>query len=157
MAQESATVVVGVDGSPCSIEAIRWAADEARTHHARLRAVHAWHYPATASHAGIPPAVSLDVDELKEAAEHILQASLEQAGVDGTGIEVERRVVQGPATAALVDAAQGARLLVVGARGLGSFVGLLLGHVSHQCSIVSPCPVAVVPAPRPDGSRSDAG
>ncbi|TML84543.1 MAG: universal stress protein [Actinobacteria bacterium] len=86
-----------------------------------------------------------------------LKASLEQAGVDGTDVEVEERVVQGPATAALVDAAQGARLLVVGARGLGSFVGLLLGHVSHQCSIVSPCPVAVVPAPRRDGSRSDAG
>src|SRR5439155_9460421 len=71
MAQESATVVVGVDGSPCSIEAVRWAADEARTHKGRLRAVHAWHYTATASHGGIPPAVSLDVDELKDAAEHV--------------------------------------------------------------------------------------
>jgi nucleotide-binding universal stress UspA family protein len=128
--------------------------DEARTHRARLRAVHAWHYPPAPSHAGIPPAVGLDVDELREAAEGLLEAALEQAGVDGTEVEIEKVVVQGSATSALVDAADGARLLVVGARGLGSFVGLLLGHVSHQCSMVAPCPVAVVPAPRGDRANS---
>jgi len=59
-------------------------------------------------------------------------------------MEVERRVVQGRAAAALVDESRDADLLVVGSRGHGGFAGLLLGSVSQQCAHHAACPVVIV-------------
>ncbi|HUP33419.1 MAG TPA: universal stress protein, partial [Gaiellaceae bacterium] len=60
------------------------------------------------------------------------------------GIEVERRVVPEPPVEALLDAAAGADLLVVGSRGRGGFTGLLLGSVGQQVAHHAPCPVVIV-------------
>jgi nucleotide-binding universal stress UspA family protein len=59
-------------------------------------------------------------------------------------VHVDATVAEGPAASVLVDAAEGADLLVVGSRGHGGFVGLLLGSVSQQCVTHAPCPVLVV-------------
>jgi nucleotide-binding universal stress UspA family protein len=137
-------IVVGVDGSQGAAAALRWAAAEARLRGAHLRAVHAWNMP-TIAYAGsgfvAPPSFE---DDLGQAAETGLSQWLEAAKAELDGIEVERRVVEGPAPTALTDAAADAELLVVGSRGLGSFGELLLGSVSHQAAQRAHCPVVIV-------------
>ncbi len=138
-------VVVGVDGSRLSVEALRFAAREARLRGAVLRVVHAW--------APVPvgyPAVYIGVDF--DASEKAARAVLDTCLADGVGdrgdLAVEDLLVTGSATPALLSAAEDAQLLVVGSRGHGGFAELLLGSVSHQCLHHAPCPVAVVPATR---------
>jgi nucleotide-binding universal stress UspA family protein len=124
-------IVVGVDGSVPSKAALRWAVEEARLRGARVRAVHAWWiYPMFEPGADPTEAVRAFVTE----------------ALDGqTDVEVTPVAVQGEqASVALVDAAEDADLLVVGARGAGGFVGLLLGSVSQQCTHHAPCPVVIV-------------
>jgi nucleotide-binding universal stress UspA family protein len=58
---------------------------------------------------------------------------------------------------ALIEASDGADLLVVGSRGLGGFRGLLLGSVGHQCVLHARCPVVIIRPPAEDqGDRSAA-
>jgi nucleotide-binding universal stress UspA family protein len=136
-------VVVGVDGSPGSIAALRFAVEEARLRGADLAAVSAW----TLSLAGDVPGgfvPSLREDFAKEAAE-VLDDGLGQ--LDTTGITIERVVEEGTAARTLVEAAKGADMLVVGSRGRGGFAGLLLGSVSQQCAHHATCPVAIVRSP----------
>jgi nucleotide-binding universal stress UspA family protein len=143
------TIVVGIDGSEGSLAALRWAADEARLRHARLEVVVSWQYPALSTIPAfgvLPPA-----EEMSEEAKRGLAALLHDEGLaDDPSLEVVEAVVQGPAGAALLDAAADADLLVVGSRGHGGFTGLVLGSVSQQCVTHAPCPVVVVPRPEPD-------
>lgn len=136
-----ARIVVGVDPSKDALRALRWAVDEAEIRGATLELVHAFPTPDLMA---LPAVVSLpDPDELRRAAEDVLDEALDSAG--GTrDVEVVKRVIAGNAASALCEAAEGADLLVVGARGLGGFRGLLLGSVSHQVVSHSPCPVVVV-------------
>ena len=62
------------------------------------------------------------------------------------GVEVRTRLLEGNPSKVLIEAAEGADLLVVGARGRGGFGSLLLGSVSSQCVQHSPCPVVVIPS-----------
>jgi nucleotide-binding universal stress UspA family protein len=135
-------IVVGVDGSPASKRALRWAVDEARRGEANLDVVHAWQLP----NAGRYPYVAAYVDygPLEQDARRVLDRAL--AGENLTGLSwVEPILVQDAPARALLDTAKGADLLVVGSRGRGGFAGLLLGSVSHQVAAHAPCPVVVVP------------
>lgn len=83
------------------------------------------------------------------------QARLERIMAEQLGkptVEVEPRAVVGSATKELLDAAQGADLLVVGARGRGGFVSLLLGSVGLQCALHAPCPVLIFRRSGEDGA-----
>ena len=138
-------ITVGVDGSERGREALRFALAEAALRGARLRMLQSWSIPPlTASGIGMIPAYSLLRDELADAAEQALEDELEHVGGVPTGVDVERRVVQGDAAGALVEAAADADLLVVGSRGHGGVTGALLGSVSRACLHHAPCPVAVV-------------
>ena len=152
-----ATVVVGIDGSAGAAEALRWAVAEARLRQARLRIVHAWTYGYSGMPLGgfgamggfdsyIPP--EIDSNDLQRAAEDLLERAIAEVARGGEAIEVERHVVEGGAAQVLIGAAVGADLLVVGSRGHGGFVGLMLGSVSQQCVSHAPCPVVVVRSPK---------
>jgi nucleotide-binding universal stress UspA family protein len=134
-------VVVGVDGSDGAAVAVRWAAAQAQRRGQSLVAVLAWgfldqHHP--------DPDASFDPDYDADAAGAALDTYLTRAlGAEGAA-DVARVVTSDLAAPALLQAAEGAALLVVGARGLGGFRGLLLGSVSQQCLQRATCPVAVV-------------
>lgn len=139
-------IVVGVDGSAGSLAALRWAAAEARVRKANLEVVVAWQYPALSTIPAfgvLPPA-----DEMATDAKQGLADLLRDEGLlDDPDLEITEAVIQGSAGSALIGAATGADLLVVGSRGHGGFTGLLLGSVSQQCVTHAPCPVVVIPHP----------
>lgn len=136
-------VVVGVDGSPSSVAALRWALGEARCHGGLVRAVIAWSFPFTEGEIA-QQAVLVACEPLERAAHEQLDAAVKAAGDAPEGVAVQREVVHGGPVRVLLDAAEDADLLVVGSRGRGGFAGLLLGSVSQQCVQHADCPVVVV-------------
>jgi nucleotide-binding universal stress UspA family protein len=140
------TIVVGVDGSEGSLQALRWALDEARLRGARLVAVHAWFEPYAPAMPGVgePSVVPVDRDLIAQAADEGLEASLREVGTSDAGPEIERAVVEETPARALLDQAEGADLLVVGSRGHGRIAGALLGSISQQVAQHAPCPVVIV-------------
>ncbi|HEY8788002.1 MAG TPA: universal stress protein [Actinopolymorphaceae bacterium] len=129
-------IVVGVDGSDASIEAVRWAVRYARLVGADVETVTSWVYPASSG-------MALDTIDWQQNARDILDAALARALSDGSD-HLIRTIVEDHPAAALVDAARGAELLVVGSRGRGAFAGMLLGSVSQHVAAHAPCPVVVV-------------
>lgn len=136
-------IVVGVDASPGSRAALRWAHAEAKLRRCALTVVTVWQYPVLTTlpaFGALPP-----VEDLSSEAGAALTAVLEDEGVASTDeVPVSTVVAEGPAAAALLDAADGAELLVVGSRGHGGFSGMLLGSVSQHCVAHAACPVVVV-------------
>ena len=137
-------IVVGVDGSEESKEALRWALEEARLRRATLRAVHAWAVPAVYVHGYAPPPDLVDRDLLRDRAAQMLDAVVAEVAGEDPHVAVERFASEGSAAQVLVEAARDADLLVVGSRGHGDFAGLLLGSVSHQCAHHARCAVVIV-------------
>lgn len=144
----SQRIVVGVDGSEHGAAALRFAAEEARLRNATLVAVHAWSYvPLAPIQAGydtmeLPPTfVAEDVEREEQAARVVLDDALSTLPA---GVEVERRVVPGSADDAILDAAAGAALIVVGSHGHGRLASALLGSTSSHVIEHAPCPVVVV-------------
>ena len=137
-------IVVGVDGSEHSEVALRWAAREAELRGGGLHALTAvlvWDL-FNQRHADGSKRFDPDYDDAK--ADAALLATLEDAlGAEAAASVVRKPVCDVPAQG-LLEAAKGADLLVVGARGLGGFRGLLLGSVSQQCLHHAPGPIAVV-------------
>jgi nucleotide-binding universal stress UspA family protein len=134
-------IVVGVDGSQSAQEALHWAVDEARRRNAVVEAVYAWHQPFV---TGYEYMGEMGLGDFEEEARQILDAAVE--AVDTSGIpSVERHLLAGGAAGALVEAAKGADLLVVGSRGRGGFSGLMLGSVSQQVAHHASCPVVIIP------------
>jgi nucleotide-binding universal stress UspA family protein len=136
-------IVVGVDGSSGSVAAVKWARDEANLRGAALEVVAVWQYPMMTT---IPAFGALpEVADLSAHTEKHLREILKEADIESTSdVPVTINVTEGAAVAALISAAADADLLVVGSRGHGGFAGLLLGSVSHQCTMHARCPVVVV-------------
>jgi nucleotide-binding universal stress UspA family protein len=141
-------LVVGVDGSPSSDAALRFAAEEAAAHGWRLVAVHTWSaVPVMSSPFG--PVPYIDAAEVEAAAKDTLARALDRVlGPERDHkLTVESVVASGHAAHILLQRSVGARLLVVGKRGHGGFTGMLLGSVSQHCARHAKCPVVIVPAP----------
>jgi len=142
----TSVVVVGVDHSAGAQEALRFALREAQLRHATVRVVHAWQLAnvgMTGFEGGVP-LLGGDINELRDAAEETLDRTLRETIPETGGVNVERRLVEGPPAAVLVKESQAADLLVVGSRGHGGFAQLLLGSVSQQCAHHAECPVVIV-------------
>jgi nucleotide-binding universal stress UspA family protein len=125
-------IVVGVDGSEGSACALQWALDEAARRHARLDVVHVWNYPWVVAPRG-RRRPGWDARNVAVARE-VLADATRTVPVGPDAVDARRILGEGPAAEVLLRAAVGADLLVVGSRGRGGFVGLLLGSVSHQCA-----------------------
>ena len=135
-------IVVGVDGSPRSLAALRWAMEEAGLRAATVRAVYVWSWPYEECEIG-HLAGQAAFGRLRHAAEQALDEALRSAGC-AQDPAVERRVADGAPARRLIEAADGAELLVVGSRGHGRLPGLVLGSVSRQCARGASCPVVIV-------------
>jgi nucleotide-binding universal stress UspA family protein len=131
-------IVVGVDGSPASLEALQWAVRQASLTGAAAEAVTAWHFPAAVG--GFP---IVDPTDWQANAHDVQDLAVKEALGDAAPALV-RRVAQGHPVRVLLEAAVGAELLVVGSRGHGGFTGMLLGSVSEHVVAHAPCPVVVI-------------
>jgi nucleotide-binding universal stress UspA family protein len=131
-------IVVGVDGSPASIRALKWALDQADLTGGAVEVINAWQYPQ------VPGGPVLMGVNMSATAEQILQDAVDSVGVSTN--PVTTRPVLGHPVQVLVDASGGADLLVVGSRGHGGFAGMLLGSVSGQVSAYAQCPTVIVRA-----------
>ena len=139
-------IVVGVDGSESSRDALAWALAEARLRDVPVRVIGAWHVEPMAYGApGFVPPIEGGISEsFRRSAERAVAATIEALGQAAKDVRVEQSIVEGAPTQVLVEAAKDADLLVVGSRGHGSFAGLLLGSVSQQSAQHAPCPVVIV-------------
>jgi nucleotide-binding universal stress UspA family protein len=136
-------IVVGIDGSEASRQALHWAIGEARAHGAALQVVHAWHVPYG---GGSPFAyISIDPSVIEDAARKVLDSMIDGEDTSGLAAPVERTLIQSGASSAILESAKAADLVVVGSRGLGGFGGLLLGSVSQQVAHHATVPVVIVP------------
>ena len=144
MAGTDPLVVVGVDGSPESVGALKWAAEYAAATGATIKAVLSWHYPAAAGPAPVGVAPQSISDEVRAD----MQVALDKAITDVYGTttpdKVQSEVAYGHPSQVLVEKSESADLLVVGNRGHGSFNGMLVGSVSIHCVTNAACPVVVV-------------
>jgi nucleotide-binding universal stress UspA family protein len=152
MSTSTDPIVVGVDGSPSSRQALRWAADLAQAFGAPINVVSAWQYPTTFGYASPLPDWSPEED-MRRVQDQVI------AGVFGeeTPPGVTRVLQCGGAAAVLREASQTALMLVVGSRGHGGFAGMLLGSVSSTLAEHSTCPVVIVHGNRPPPLVAAAG
>lgn len=142
---DTGPVVVGVDASPLGEDAVAFAFRTAVEHSAPLTAVRAYHEPwpeevlelATSSH---------ERERFAQRQERGLREHLASWREKYPQVEVAARAVRAARpTDALLDAAHGARMLVVGSHGRGVVSGVLLGSTSHALLQSAPCPVAIIP------------
>jgi nucleotide-binding universal stress UspA family protein len=138
-------VLAATDGSPHSLAAVRWAAQEAVRRGAALRLVHVW-----------PQPVGIYLERLQAEGAALLARVQEQVVAEHPDLEVDTLLLGASPVEGLVDAAADGQLLVLGSRGLGGFTGLLMGSVSLTVAGRSPIPVVVLRPGRQDPDESPA-
>ena len=121
-------IVVGVDGSFGSAQALRWALDEARVRSARVEALYVWQYPPIGAFVLGPP------KGFKAFGQEIVEGAAAFQNKWAPDVPFEVAAQMGPTVPSLLDRSRGADLLVLGSRGHGSFGDVLLGSVAHQCA-----------------------
>lgn len=141
-ARDTRTIVVGVDGSEASVEALRQAQSLAVPLSARVVAMACWDYPPV--YDGY---VAVGIDDFDVRAGEILAEAVAKAFGADVPANVEPRLVQGHPRHMLIEESKTADMLVLGRRGHGGFGGLLLGSVSSACVAHAHCPVLIVHAP----------
>ena len=157
-------IVVGVEGSQGSLNALGWAFGEARARKIPVHAVFAWQYhppwvdPGLGSMfpLGYQSQVGVPEDAFAQAAasvETLLDAAVSKACESDPDsatdpVRITQEVVEGHAAQVLLDSVSGGDMLVVGSHGHGGFVGAVLGSVSQHVVSHSRCPVVVIPAPQ---------
>lgn len=138
-------VVVGVDGSPASDAAVRFAARAAAERGIGLVLVHAWQAAPASGFDALP--ISQDVVDAQEsAARGVLAESVRLARAEAPGLVVEHVLAAGSPSMLLGQESEHASLVVVGAHGHAGVSGQVVGSVTRACLDAVRCPVVVVPA-----------
>ncbi len=132
-------IVVGIDGSTASLVALEWAAHQAELTNSTLRIVGTWDWPST---FGWSVPIPDGFDPEQNVVKALREAEADVHSKHPT-IEISIRALQGHPAPVLVEQSKGAGLLVVGSRGHGEFVGMLIGSVSEFCATNAHCPVLV--------------
>ncbi|WP_285249216.1 universal stress protein [Pseudarthrobacter sp. efr-133-R2A-89] len=143
-------IVVGYDGSEPAALAVRWAAREASRRKVPLHLVHCTLWPLLTKNLG--PVPGIKDSGLQHAAEKTMQEGADHARRAAPDVEVLTSLLSGSPNANLPRMSAGQEMLVLGSRGLGGFMGLLIGSVSLEMAATASCPVAVIkPGGDPDG------
>jgi nucleotide-binding universal stress UspA family protein len=137
-------IVVGVDGSPSSRAALRWAVRQAKFMSGTVDAVIAWQIPMVLQSYGWAPIYVEEEGNFREDARKRIDALIGEVVEQADSRRVRSLVIKGHAAEALIEAAEGADLLVVGSSGRGGFAQALLGSVSQHCVHHAPCPVLIM-------------
>ncbi|HCK79120.1 MAG TPA: universal stress protein UspA [Actinobacteria bacterium] len=137
-------VVVGVDGSASSLAALRAAHEFAAEHHLALQVVHSWQPPLSGTLMGNSESFDLSTAAQFDEGWRTLHESLSALQTSTPVVPMTEQLQRGSAAAALIAASQQASLTVVGARGRGGFLGLLLGSVSSAVLHHAHSPVMIV-------------
>jgi nucleotide-binding universal stress UspA family protein len=135
-------IVVAIDDSATTQHALDWALDEGRLRRVEVDVVHAWSTPYIGASPFAP--VLLDPLVFEASAQAVVDAAV--AAADTSGLTVGKLVKCGDAASVILEAADGAELVVLGSRGRGGFMGLILGSVSHQVTHHFDGSVLVVPS-----------
>lgn len=130
-------IVVGIDGSEPSEDALRWAVGQAQLTGSAVEAVMAWQYALVPAGAG----------DREPEFRHALNRVIEEAFLGTPPVKVTRVVDEGEPALTLVERSKDAELLVIGSRGRGALVGMLIGSVSQYCIGHAHCPVVVLRRP----------
>ncbi len=138
VADVSQRIVVGIDGSDGSYQALEWAATYAAETGRSILAICAWEYPASYGFY-----VGEGVWDLGATSRVMAEEQVAKAQEQHPAARSDRKVVEGHPGQALVEASEGASLLVVGCRGRGGFIGMLVGSTSTHCVHAAACPVLV--------------
>ena len=136
---EQHRIVVGVDGFESSKAALRWAIRQAKLTGAVVEAVIAWHIPVGTGWIPAP-----DMPDYQEDAFTVLAEAINEMCTVDPDVQVCPRVLEGRAGQVLVEAADGADLLVVGSEGHRGLAEALLGSVGQYCANNASCPVVVM-------------
>lgn len=151
--REKHQVVVGLDGSSGSRAALSWAVREARRRGSTVHAVLVWQhresYPGNIGSLGLVPAFGLD--QAADASAKVRQIVDEVVREDRSGgcpdVLVTSAAVEGVPAAALVEASDGADLLVLGKKQHNGLRNALLGSLGQRVLDHAVCAVVVVPNP----------
>jgi nucleotide-binding universal stress UspA family protein len=137
---DTGRIVAGFDGgSESSLHALSWAARQALLTGGTLEVVTTWEWPSSYGWAvPIPDDFDPESDTRK-----VVDTAIANALSEHPGLKAEARLINGHPAPVLVEASKGADLLVVGSRGHGEFVGMLIGSVSEFCVANAHCPVLV--------------
>lgn len=106
--------------------------------------IHSWHFTPMIDPMGI--AIIPPTADMQAAAQKVLAGVMSKVNADVKGVQVNELVAQGAPATTLLHAGRDAEMLVVGRRGHGGFIGLMLGSVATQIVHHAPCPVVVVSA-----------
>lgn len=146
MAQTAALakILVAVDGSEASVEALRWARELAGPFNAQIEAVTCWEFPQL--YDGY---VTMRPDDFAESAAKVMEGAVRRVFGPETPRNLTTQVVQGNPKSTLTELSKGKDMLMVGRRGRSVVAGQLFGSVSAFCAAHAQCPVLVVHAPKP--------
>lgn len=132
-------IVVGLDGSQQSKDALHWAVRQAKKQGSAVQAIAAWHHPVQFGYPRVFPD-----RELEEQAQKWVDDAVAEVSKDEPDCEVQTKIQRGHPPRVLLDASETAEMLVLGHKGRGGVAGMLLGSVVLQCVQHASCPVVVI-------------